>query len=85
MSEPEFLTWEIAFALHRRSLEIFGGVDGLRDEGGLRSALVARENAFFYGSGDLHDIGAAYAFHFAENQGFWMETSERPWPVRRLS
>jgi death-on-curing protein len=70
MLEPEFLTWEIVLALHRRSLELFGGVDGVRDEGGLRSALAAGENAFFYGSGDLHYIGAAYAFHFAQSQGF---------------
>jgi death-on-curing family protein len=70
MGEPEFLTWEVVLALHRRSLELFGGIDGIRDEGALRSALGAGENAFFYGAGDLHEIAASYAFHLAESQGF---------------
>jgi death-on-curing protein len=70
MSEPEFLHWAIVLALHRRSLERFGGLDGIRDQGALESALMAGENVYFYGGGDLHDIGAAYAFHLAESQGF---------------
>jgi death-on-curing protein len=70
MDEPEFLTWEIVIALHCRSLERFGGIDGIRDEGGLRSALAAGENTFFYGGGDLHAVAAAYAFHLAQSQGF---------------
>lgn len=68
--QPEFLTWEILVALHSRSLERWGGIDGVRDRAGLESALGAAENAFFYGDGDLHEIAAAYAFHLAESQGF---------------
>jgi death-on-curing protein len=68
--QPEFLTWDILVALHRRSLERWGGIDGVRDRAGLESALGAAENAFFYGGGDLHEIAAAYAFHLAESQGF---------------
>lgn len=68
--ELEFLTWEIVLSLHRRSLELFGGCDGIRDEGGLRSALAAGENTFFYGNGDLYTVAATYAFHLAESQGF---------------
>lgn len=70
MDQPEFLTWEIVLALHRRSLELFGGIDGIRDEGALRSALASGENTFFYGGHDLHAIAASYAFHLAESQGF---------------
>jgi death-on-curing protein len=68
--QPEFLTWEILVALHRRSLDRWGGIDGVRDQAGLESALGAAENAFFYGGGDLHEIAAAYAYHLAESQGF---------------
>lgn len=68
--QPEFLTWDILVALHRRSLERWGGLDGVRDRAGLESALGAAENVFFYGGGDLHEIAAAYAFHLAESQGF---------------
>ena len=70
VEQPEFLTWDILVALHSRSLERWGGIDGVRDRAGLESALGAAENAFFYGGGDLHEIGAAYAFHLAESQGF---------------
>jgi len=70
MEQPDFLTWELVVALHQLSLEQWGGIDGVRDRAGLESALGAAENIFFYGDGDLHDIGAAYAFHLAESQGF---------------
>ncbi len=70
MSEPEFLHWVIVLSLHRRSLERFGGLDGIRDQSALESALMAGENTYFYGGGDLHDVAAAYAFHLAESQGF---------------
>ena len=53
-----------------RSLERWGGIDGVRDRAGLESAMGAAENTFFYGGGDLHEIGASYAFHLAESQGF---------------
>ncbi len=57
-------------ALHRRSLEEHGGLDGIRNENGLESALAQPMNVFFYGQGDLFDMTAAYAFHLAENQPF---------------
>lgn len=65
---PRFLTLESVMALHRRSLSEHGGRDGVRDASALASALAAGENAWFYGHGDLHDVAAAYAFHFAEAQ-----------------
>ena len=70
MDDPDFLTWEIVLALHRRSLERWGGLDGIRDHAGAEAALGAAENAFFYGASDLHEIGATYAFHLAECQAF---------------
>ena len=70
MEQPDFLTWEIVAALHARSLERFGGLDGVRDRGGLESAMGAAENTFFYGGGDLSDVAAAYAYHLAQSQGF---------------
>jgi death on curing protein len=45
-------------------------LDGLRDPGLLDSALMQPEAAFFYGSGDLAAVAAAYAFHVAQNQPF---------------
>ena len=70
MKEPEFLSWDIVVALHRKSLARFWGIDGVRDSGVLESALAAGENTFLYGAADLHEIGAAYAFHLGQSQGF---------------
>jgi death-on-curing protein len=70
MHEPAFLAWETVAALHQESRAQFGGLDGRCDRGGLEPALAAAENTFSRGGGDLHDIGAAYAFQLAESQGF---------------
>jgi len=70
MSEPRFLRIEEVLRGHQRSLELFGGIDGVRDEGGLESAVMHPQNVFFYGGGDLFDVAAAYAFHIAEAQAF---------------
>lgn len=68
--EPRFLDLETVHFLHRRSLEKFGGLDGIRDAGAIESALAAAQNTYFYGGGDRCAIAAAYAFHIAEAQAF---------------
>ena len=70
MNEPRFVSRETVDALHRLSLEQHGGQDGLRNEHGLESALAQPQHIFAYSHGDLADMGAAYAFHIAENQTF---------------
>lgn len=70
MRTPEFLDQDIVMDIHHESLARHGGLDGLRDEGAFLSALAAAQNTFFYGSGDLHDVAASYAFHLAESQAF---------------
>jgi death on curing protein len=68
--EPEFLTRADLERIHAQSLHLFGGAAGVRDEGLVHSALASARNVFLYGSGDLFDIAAAYAFHVAEAQAF---------------
>jgi death-on-curing protein len=70
VEQPEFLTREIIAELHAESLHRFGGSAGIRDEGMVQSALGAAENTWLYGSGDLFEIAASYAFHIAEAQAF---------------
>jgi death on curing protein len=67
---PTFLTIQQVFRLHHMAIEAHGGIAGIRDHGGLESALAAAENMGFYRDGDLFDIAAAYAFHLAESQAF---------------
>jgi death on curing protein len=71
-SEILFLTYEEVLQFHADQLELFGGQDGVRDDGILRSGLATPEATF---DGDyLHDdefsMAAAYAFHIAEGQPF---------------
>ncbi len=70
MKEPHFVSREQVDAIHRLSLQLHGGQDGLRNEHGLESALAQPQHAFHYGQGDLFDLAAGYAYHIAENQTF---------------
>jgi death on curing protein len=70
--QPFFLTVQEVLDFHADQIQEFGGSEGLRDEGGLDSA-VAQAQATFDGE-YLHkgvfEMAAAYAFHIAENQPF---------------
>jgi death on curing protein len=72
VTDPEFVTLEDVLYLHELQLARYGGGSGIRDQGGLESA-VAMPQATFGGEfvhGDLHAMAAAYAFHIAQNQAF---------------
>ena len=71
-AEIEFLTLEDVMEAHAASLARWGGQDGVRDLGSLRSA-IAQPSATFEGDFlhvDLFSMAAAYAFHIAEAQAF---------------
>lgn len=72
ISDTVFLTYEEILEFHADQLRLFGGQDGIRDDGVLRSA-VATPQASFDGA-FLHEnvfqMAAAYAFHLAEGQPF---------------
>jgi death-on-curing protein len=42
----------------------------VRDRGLVESALASARNTYLYGSGDLFDIAASYAFHISEAQAY---------------
>ncbi len=58
------------FEIHRRLLEQFGGMPGVRDEGLLDSALLAAANRQHYEAADLATLAATYAFHLTRNHPF---------------
>ncbi len=70
MTDPIFISREVALDIHHASLERHSGMDGLREPGLLDSALMQPEAAYYYGQADLATIAAAYAFHIAQNQPF---------------
>lgn len=70
MNEPEWLSVDIMLDVHAEQLALFGGPEGIRDEGMLESALARPINKFAYGESDLAALAAAYAFRIAKNHPF---------------
>jgi death-on-curing protein len=70
MTEPRFV--DEVLVIHEEQLNAFGGLDGIRDENLLESAVMTPQASF--GGEYLHsfpfEMAAAYAFHIAENQPF---------------
>lgn len=53
-----FLRKDEVFEIHRRLLDQFGGMPGIRDEGLLDSALLAAVNRQHYEAADLATLAA---------------------------
>ena len=70
MSEPVWLDRDLVVDVHAEQLALFGGADGVRDEGLLESALARPRNKHASGGGDLAELAAAYAFGFARDRPF---------------
>lgn len=66
----EWIAYETVLIYHDAQLTEHGGAAGLRDEGGLRSALARPENLAAYGQPDLFDLAAAYARGITQNHPF---------------
>ena len=77
--EPLFLTVDEVL-LHADQLRLFGGSDGIRDQGALDSAVATPASTFDgkFLHQDLFHMAAAYAFHIAENQPFVDGQAHRP-------
>jgi death-on-curing protein len=66
-------TWiqdEVALAAHDALIAEFGGLAGVRDKGGLQSALGRPLNLAAYGSPGAADLAAAYAYGIVRNHPF---------------
>jgi death-on-curing protein len=71
----EELIWiadRVVFAIHRRQLAEHGGLEGIRDEGLLQSALARPKNLLAYSesSPDRASLVAAYAYGIVKNYPF---------------
>lgn len=70
MTEPEFLEPDVVLFVHDQALREYGGVQDLKDEGLLHSALGRPVNKLAYaepGSLDLFDLAAVCAYGLASN------------------
>lgn len=71
-------------AVHDRQLAEHGGSEGVRDAGGIESALARPVNAANYGAPDAADLAAAYAYGLAKNHGFVDGNKRTAWIAARL-
>lgn len=65
-----FPTIDEVLDTHAEAIEEFGGAHGLRDEGALRSALMAAENRAYYENASLAVCAAIYAYHLTQAHAF---------------
>jgi death-on-curing protein len=70
MSEPTWLDVAEVIDMHAEQLALFGGADGVCDQGLLESALPRPMNRWHYGETDIAVLAAAYAFGLARNHPF---------------
>ena len=71
MKEPNWVGRQLLQILHAESLAEFGGLEGLRDEGLLESALGRPVNLYHYEQcNDIPRLAAAYGFGLARNHPF---------------
>ena len=70
MTAPNFVLATVVDLMHAMQIAEHGGAGSIRDKGLLESALGRPVNLDAYGSGDVHDIAAAYAFGLARNHPF---------------
>jgi death on curing protein len=74
----------VIHAVHDRQLAEHGGADGVRDAGGVDSALARPVNLAHYGAPDAADLAAAYAYGLARNHGFVDGNKRTAWIAARL-
>jgi len=70
MKEPRWLNIVEVIDMHAEQLAMFGGAEGIRDQGLLESALSRPKNRWHYDETDLAALAAAYAFGVARNHPF---------------
>lgn len=69
----KFLDKKTILAFHRDQVKIYGGKDGIRDEGLLESALAQPQASFGgeYVHSTVFEMAAAYGFHICKNHPFF--------------
>jgi death-on-curing protein len=70
MTEWVWLSRDVILAIHDEQLAEHGGAAGVRDMGGLESALGRPLNKAAYEEPDAASLAAAYAFGIAKNHPF---------------
>lgn len=68
----EFLTLHEVLEIHANQIQLYGGSEGIRDQGLLEAALAQPESTFGgeYLHKDIFEIAAAYLYHLVQDHPF---------------
>ena len=80
----DWVSVDDAILAHQQSIANYGGSDGVRDDGGLESALAYPQNLAAYGDPGLAELAAGYLFAIAKNHAFVDGNKRTAWTVMRL-
>jgi death-on-curing protein len=80
----DWVTVEDAILAHQQSIANYGGSDGIRDIGGLESALAYPKNLAAYGDSGMAEFAAGYLLAIAKNHDFMDGNKRTAWTVMRL-
>ncbi|MEE9295005.1 MAG: type II toxin-antitoxin system death-on-curing family toxin [Phycisphaerae bacterium] len=72
MPEPVWVREDVVLAIHNRQLAEHGGLEGIRDQGLLASALARPRNRYAYSDDDpdIASLAASYAHAITSNHPF---------------
>ncbi|MEO7564498.1 MAG: type II toxin-antitoxin system death-on-curing family toxin [Sphingomicrobium sp.] len=84
MSEWNWLSDDVAEAVHDEQLAEHGGGGGIRDPGALLSALARPQNLAANADPDAADLAAAYAFGVSKDHPFIDGNKRTAWVLARL-
>ncbi len=68
----EFLTLHEVLEIHANQIQLYGGREGVRDQGLLEAALAQAESTFGeeYLHKDIFEMAAVYLYHLVQNHPF---------------
>lgn len=86
MTSWNWVSRDLAYAVHEMQLARHGGLDGIRDKNAIESALARPKQLANYGEPqpDAADLAAAYAYGIARNHGFSDGNKRTAWIVARV-
>src|ERR1700712_2232712 len=84
MTEWRWIDPMVVQAVHDSQLAEHGGMEGVRDQGLIESALARPRNLAPYGDPDAAELAAAYAYGIAKNHGFVDGNKRTGWVIARL-
>ena len=91
MSAWRWIRTDLAYAVHESQLARHGGLDGIRDQNAVESALARPQQMDVYGepkpdaaARDVATLAAAYAYDLARNHGFSDGNKRTAWVLARV-